>query len=112
MQKFEYRSPRFNVDIPVQLAIEQAILPGRCKNISNAGIRLELGRRLPLNARGTVILNCKDRPLEVGVRVAYSGKTHDGMEFLYSSDSERSAVAHLIASLAGSSNRPSLVLLD
>jgi len=112
MQRFEYRSPRFAVDLPVQLAVEESILAGRCKNISEEGMKLELSRPLPLNARGTVMLICQDRPLELNIRVAYSGKTHDGVEFLYNSDSERIAVAHFVASLAGSAARPSLIVLQ
>ena len=74
-------------------------------------MRLELRQPLPPDARGTVTLSCHDNPLELSVRVAYSGKTHDGVEFIYNSDSERDAVAHLVASLAGPADRPRLVLL-
>jgi len=111
MQKFEYRSPRFTVDLPVQVTVEQSTVPGRCRNISKEGMWLELRQPLPPDARGTVIVNCHDNPLELSVRVAYSGKTHEGVEFIYNSDSERNAVAHLVASLAGPTDRPRLVLL-
>jgi hypothetical protein len=112
MQKFEYRSPRFAVDLPIQFTVEQSTLPGRCRNISKEGMRLELCRPLPAEARGTILLSCQDSPLELSVRVAYSGKTCEGVEFIYRSDSERDAVARLVASLAGSKGRPRLVLLN
>jgi hypothetical protein len=112
MQKFEFRSPRFAVDLPVQFTVAQSILPGRCRNISSEGMRLELRQSLPLGACGTVLLSCQGRPLELNVRVAYSEKTHDGVEFLYRSESERNAVVRLVALLSGSTNRPRLVLLN
>jgi hypothetical protein len=112
MQKFEYRSPRFAVDLPVQFTVEQSTVPGRCRNISQEGMRLELRQPLPPDARGTVILSCQDHSLELSVRVTNSGKIHEGVEFIYNSDSERDAVAHLVASLACSANRPRLILLN
>jgi PilZ domain len=111
MQKFEYRAPRFAVDLPVQLTVEQSTLSGRCRNISKEGMRLEFRQPLPPDAHGTVILSCHDNPLELSVRVANSGETYDGVEFIYNSDSERDAVAHLVASLAARADRPRLTLL-
>jgi hypothetical protein len=111
MQKFEYRSPRIAVDLPVRLTVEQSTLSGRCRDISKEGMRLELRKPLPPDARGTVILGCHDTPLELSVRVTYSGKTHEGVEFIYNSDSEREAVARLVASLASPASGPRLVLL-
>ena len=112
MQKFEYRSPRFAVDLPIQVTVDQSTLPGRCRNISKEGMRLELRQPLPPNALGTVRLNCQDSPLELSVRVAYSGKTYEGVQFIYRSDRERDAVAHLVASLAGSIDRSRPILLN
>jgi hypothetical protein len=111
MQKFEYRSPRFAVDLPIQFAVEKSTLPGRCKDISHEGMRLELRHPLPADACGTVFLTFGDRPLELSVRVAHTGTTHDGVEFVYKSDHERAAVARLIASLATTA-RPRLVLVN
>jgi hypothetical protein len=111
MQKFEYRAPRFAVDLPAHFTVEKSTLSGRCVNISKEGMRLELGRAIPPNVRGTVTLNCRDNSLELSVRVVNSCQTYDGVEFIYNSDSERDAVAHLVASLAGPSERPRLTLL-
>jgi hypothetical protein len=112
MQKFEYRSPRFTVDLPIQFTFEQSTLPGRCRDISNEGMRLELRQPLPADARGTVFLSCGDRPLQLSVRVAHTGVAHDGVEFVYQSDHERGAVARLVASLAVAAGRPRLVLVN
>lgn len=106
MQKFEYRSPRFAVDLPVQFAGEQSTLPGRCRDISRDGMRLELREPLPPDACGTVHLSYGDCPFELSVRVAHTGATHDGVEFVYKSEHEREAVARLVAALATAASRP------
>ncbi len=67
---------------------------------------------LPADAYGTVFLSYGDRPIELSVRVTHAGATHDGVEFVYKSDRERDAIAHLVASLAASAGRPRLVLVN
>lgn len=99
MQKFDYRSPRFSVDLPVRLTLETSTLIGRCKDISSEGIRLELPEPLPPDACGTVSIGYQDHSLELNVRVAHAGATQGGMVFVYSSDNERSAVARFLAAL-------------
>ena len=112
MQKFEYRCPRFAVDLPVEFTIEQSTLAGRCKDISMEGMRLELSQPLPADACGTVVLSYQDRPLPLSVRVAHVGESYDGMEFIYRSEGEREAVARLIASLTAPAKRPRLMLVN
>ena len=73
---------------------------------------MEFRQALPPDACGTVLLSCHDNQLELNVRVAYSGKAYEGVEFIYNSDSERDSVAHLIAFLAGSTDRPRLALVQ
>jgi hypothetical protein len=112
MQKFQYRSPRFTVDLPARLAVEQSTIAARCKDISKEGMRLELSQPLPAHACGTVVLSHRDGPLELSVRVAHTESTHDGLEFIYKSDYERESVAKLVASLATVSARPRLILMN
>lgn len=110
MKKFEYRSPRFTVDLPAQFDLGQATLSGRCRNISRDGMRLDLRQPLPPDARGTVLLTHHDQLLELNVRVAHTGGACGGLEFLYTSDVERDAVSRLVASLtACDTRRPVLV---
>jgi hypothetical protein len=105
MQKFDYRSPRFTVDLPVQFTVQHSTLSGRCSDISTEGMRLELRQPLPPNASGTVSMSYRDRTVELEVRVAHAGATHGGMKFVYKSECERSAVAHFIASVASTQSR-------
>ncbi|MGD0797061.1 MAG: PilZ domain-containing protein [Acidobacteriaceae bacterium] len=109
MQKFDYRCPRFTVDLPVRFTAQGSTLSGRCKDISSDGMRLELHEPLPPDARGTVSVSFQNRTLELSVRVADPG--NGGMEFIYESDAERKAVDRLIAQMAGARTRsgPTLV---
>ena len=111
VRKFDYRSPRFAVDLKVRLTIQGPTLIARCIEISREGMRLELGQALPPDALGTVSLQYQDLVLDLNVRVAHVGKTQGGVEFLYRSDAEQKAVAHLIGSLEGSRKRPGPVLV-
>jgi PilZ domain-containing protein len=108
MQKFDYRYPRFSVDLPARFTTQGSTLTGRCKDISHEGMRLELPEPLPPNARGTVSVIHQGRSLELTVRVAHAA--NGGIEFLYESDDEREAVAQLVTLLSRSRTfGPSLV---
>jgi hypothetical protein len=111
MQKFEFRGPRFPVDLPVQLTIQNSKLPGRCTEISKEGMKLEVGQVLESNALGTVSMNHLGQTHEFRVRVAHVGPTHGGLEFIYSSDAERTAMAHIVELASVPKNRPGPVLL-
>jgi hypothetical protein len=100
VHKFDYRSPRFPVDLPIQFTVQTLTLGARCIEISNEGMKLELQEPFPPNARGTVSICHQDGLLELDARVAHAGETHGGMVFLYKSVRERAAVADLIAGLS------------
>jgi hypothetical protein len=75
-------------------------------------MRLELCQPLPPDACGTVSMTFQNQTLELNVRVAHAGATQDGMKFIYTSDSERNAVARLVASLTVPHERRRLVLVN
>jgi hypothetical protein len=110
MQKFDYRCPRFSVDLPARLTTQEGTLTGRCKDISHEGMRLELPEPPPSGARGTVMVSYQGRTLELGVRVAHAG--NGGLEFLYESDAERKAVEQLVAFAASSRSRIGPILVS
>jgi len=112
MQKFDYRVPRFSVDLPVQITVDKSTLAGRCIEISKQGMRLELLQPLPPGTCGIASITYQDKTLELNVRVAHARETDGGMEFIYKSEKERSAVAHLVAALATPRNRLGPVLLN
>ena len=67
MQKFDYRTPRYAVDLPVEFTAEHMTLKGRCRDISKEGMKLEFAEPLPANARGIVTVSYQDRPVEFDV---------------------------------------------
>jgi hypothetical protein len=111
MQKFEYRGARFAVDLPVRFAAGNRTLAGRCIEISKEGLKLDLGESLESDTRGKVFLSHQGRALEFCVRVVHVGAKFCGMEFIYSSDAEQIAVAHLVESLAVPQTARGLVLI-
>jgi hypothetical protein len=111
VRKFDYRAPRFSVDLTVRLTIEGSRLTARCIEISREGMRLELQQPLPPDALGTVSVHYQELMLELNVRVAHVGKSHGGVEFIYRSDAEQKAVAQLIGLLEGTKRKLGPVLL-
>jgi len=111
MQKFEYRSPRFPVDFLVQFTVEDLTLTGRCREISQEGMTLELRQPLTLNSSGMISLHYREQTIQIRARVAHVATTHCGLEFLSESETERSALAHLIASVTPAQSRRGPVLL-
>jgi PilZ domain-containing protein len=111
MRKFDYRAPRFLVDLPIQLTFENSMQEGRCKEISTEGMKLELREPLCPDCCGTVRLSYKDFMIEVPVRVAHSGSSYDGVKFVYESDEQRDELIRLVALLTGPKQNTGPVLL-
>jgi len=102
MQKFEYRTPRYIVDLPVFFRLREESIPGRCREISKEGMRIELQLPVAADTCGTVSLIYKDLSLELRVCVTHAEAEFKGLKFLFESDKDRNAVERLVALLAGS----------
>jgi len=102
MQKFEYRTPRYKVDLPVLLILADARIQGRCREISKEGMSVQFGESLGSEVNGTVSLNYKNLALDLGVSVTHSGNGTDGLKFRFETEQEKAAVERLVALLAGS----------
>jgi hypothetical protein len=111
MQKFEYRTPRYAVDLPVLLSLQNSSVPGRCKEISKEGMKVLLQQPVAPETCGTVSLSYLDLSLELRVSVAHAGPNYDGLKFLFESDKDRIAVERLVALLSGSTGPPGPVLV-
>jgi hypothetical protein len=111
MQKFEYRTPRYLVDLPVLFQMQDVSIPGRCREISKEGMRIELQHPVAAETCGTISLAYKDHSMELRVRVTRSAAETKGLKFLFESDKDRSAVERLVALLAGSSGQPGPMLV-
>jgi hypothetical protein len=111
MRKFDYRAPRFAVDLPVRITFGESVQQGRCKEISTEGMKLELRDPLSPGASGSVRLSYQDVFLDIQVRVAHSGPTYDGVRFVYESEDQRDELSRLVARLAGAKQRLGPVLV-
>jgi len=111
MQPFEYRHPRFSVDLPAELAIGNQKVAARCTDISIRGMSLDVPCLSASGDFGTVLLRYHNETILLKVRIAHKGPVHSGVEFLYDSSAERSIVAHLVASLARPPSRCVLALV-
>ncbi len=111
MRKFDYRAPRFVVDLPVRLTINGTMQQGRCIEISTEGMKLAVDRPLAPQCDGTVRLVYQDLALEVPFRVAHSGPSFDGARFIYESDEQRDDIIRLVGQLAGPRQQQGPVLV-
>lgn len=111
MQKFEYRTPRYQVDLPVILTLEGTTVPGRCSEISKEGMRVELSEPVAVDACGSVSISYKELLLELPVCVTRTGPGHDGLKFTFESEKERGLLDRLIALLASATGQPGPVLV-
>lgn len=111
MQKFEYRTPRFSVDLPVKFIAENMIFTGRSRNIGKEGMTLDLAEAVQSGIVGTISVSYQGRFVEVHARVAHVEGTHTGLEFLPDSEADRAALAQFVESLATVPPRSGPVLL-
>ena len=111
MQKFHYRSPRYHVDLPVVLVLDDSSVSGRCREISNDGMKVEFLHPVAGNACGTLRIGRGDSSLEIRARVARIGDDNDGVKFLFASEKERRALQRLVALTAAPTVRSGPVLV-
>jgi hypothetical protein len=111
MQRFEFRHPRFSVDLPARFSIANETLAGRCTDISTKGMRLELPHAVAPGSCGTVSMRFQDQTIELNARIAHTTSAYSGLEFLCDSIVVCGKVAHLVASLAAPRNRRPMALV-
>ena len=112
MQKFDYRTPRFTVDFPVRIKMLNSLYLARCRDISEAGMRVELDDPFPPDCSGEVSFCYQELSFELPVRVMHTGTTSHGLAFVYQSEEQRQAILHLISHLATQRPSASLFLVD
>jgi hypothetical protein len=111
MRKFEYRTPRFPVDLPVSFAMGDSTLLGKCQEIGMDGMKVVLQQRVPEGTCGTLTIRCKEVAVDLHVCVAHSGPECEGLKFLFESVEDRNAVARLVGLSTGSNPHPGPVLV-
>lgn len=111
MQKFEYRNPRYPVDLPVLLILNGESVSGRCKEISKDGMKVEFRQPVTRDCCGMLRIGHSDSFLEIRARVTRVGAENDGVKFLFGSEKERRALERLVALTAMATGRPGPVLV-
>jgi PilZ domain len=106
MRKFDYRSPRFSIDVPVTFMQGRSTQPGRCKEISEEGMKIELSEPLSLDSYVSAYLICEDLSLNLPVKVMHVGPDSSGVKFIYESRAQRDRVSRVLASLIGQHPHP------
>jgi hypothetical protein len=100
MHRFEYRTPRYPIDLPVTLTCGDVTLNGRCRQISKDGMRVEFADPAPACACGQLSFYWRELRVDLQVRVVHEGCESDGLKFLFDSPRERRAVERIVAGLA------------
>jgi PilZ domain len=111
MQKFDYRAARVAVDFPVRLEMHNSLHFGRCRDISEDGMRLELLAPFAPQCCGEVSFSYHELNLELRVRVTHAGATYDGLKFIFQSGEQRTRVRHLMSILSKIPQLPTTLFL-
>jgi len=101
MQRFEFRDPRFSCDLPVQLNFNDSTLTARCTEISNKGMKVEIGHPQQVNSLGRVSVSCEGHTIEFQARFAYVQETKAGLDLICTSDTEQKTMVDLVESIVG-----------
>jgi PilZ domain len=111
MRKFDYRAPRFPVDLSVRVTLKGETCVGRCTEISAEGMRVTTSEPLSVESVGSVQVTYKSFTLAVPVRVVHCGTDCDGLQFLCESDEQRDDVARFVDLLTAKPQPTGPVLL-
>lgn len=96
MRSFDYRAPRFPVNLPVRLTLQGSSWIGRCREISIEGLLLETHAPHSVDAKGVIHIVYCDAVLEVPVRVAHCRANSEGLQFQCESTRQREEVERFV----------------
>jgi hypothetical protein len=99
IRKFEYRRPRLIAGFIVEFVLTEQTLQGRCRDVSDAGIRAEFNGPIDVGENGMLILRHPIRVLRLEAEVAYLGKGGVGLSFLFDSPEQRDSTVQFISQI-------------
>lgn len=111
MKRFEYRQPRFSVDLAVQFSIAKNAHAARCTNISAKGLRLDLLKTVAPGCRCVLRLHRAGQTVALNARVVHTDGRHSGLEFLYDLPEEQTNLQQLLSVLTAPCPRRGLSLV-
>jgi len=100
IRKFEYRPCRIAAGFDVDFVVGAETIHGRCRDVSDTGIRAALDVFVSVGSSGLLILRHPTGELEIESRIAYAEKDHVGLIFLFRSSWEREITSDYIASIS------------
>ena len=111
MRKFDYRSPRLTVDLPVRMTQGSTTHHGRCREISAEGMKVELQDPLVQGTSCAAHFDCEDLSFRLLARIVHPGPDSCGVKFVYESDRQRQTAVQLVKLLAAPVPCTALALL-
>lgn len=111
MHKFEYRAPRYPVDLPVRLTLQNGVTSGRCLEISVDGMLAQFPEPLVLNSCGIVTLAWREHSVQIRAYVVHTGRDYDGLSFRFESERDRHSLERLVALISAPAPRLGPVLV-
>lgn len=99
IRRFEYRQPRLSTGFSVEFVLAEQTLQGRCRDVSDAGIRAEFNGPIDVGETGMLILRHPMRVLRVEAEVAYLARGGVGLSFLFGSQQQRDLTIQFISQI-------------
>jgi PilZ domain len=101
MYVFQYRTPRFPTDFPVDLVVGETTLRGRCNNINGTGIQAEFTTAAVVGQVGMLTLTHTQDAMKLYARVTYFASRQTGLAFVFRTEHERAQLIRFVESLCG-----------
>lgn len=109
MRNFNFRAPRFPVDLFVSIMQDGATRRGRCLEISVEGMKVELEDQFAPTSDGSVEIPLDESQLQLPFRVIYAAANVRGLEFTFETLAQKQIAANLISALTAPRQCRSLV---
>jgi hypothetical protein len=100
VRRFEYRPCRIAAGFDIDFVSGGETLHGRCRDVSDAGIRATLDGFVDVGASGLLILQHPTGVLELEAQVAYIDNRQVGLVFLFETPWECALTIEYMASIA------------
>ena len=100
MRKLEYRRPRRPVSFTVEFLSNGEILRGLCRDVTDAGLRVDFDGRAIIGTSGTLTLRHPTRVFSIKATIAYLDNAHTVLTFLFDTPQERGTAAQFFTSIA------------
>ena len=108
MQKYWYRNPRIQTDIPLTLVAGETVLQGRCISISVEGMAASLPDVPAIGTPVAVTLHVPPCPVVCRARVTRLDPVSVGFVFEFQAEDDRQSLSDLVNLLLRSSAHESL----